>query len=48
LLKKIEKLTLYLIDQNKKLQEQNNQLEAQNKRIQKLEAANKQLRLSAG
>lgn len=37
LLKKIEELTLYLIEQNKKLEEQN-------KRIEKLEAANKQLR----
>jgi hypothetical protein len=38
LLKKIEELTLYLIDQNNKLEEQN-------KRIRKLEAANEQLRL---
>lgn len=38
LLKKIEELTLYLIEQNKKLEDQN-------KRIQKLETANEQLRL---
>jgi hypothetical protein len=38
LLKKIEELTLYIIEQNKKL-------ERQNKRIEKLEAANEQPRL---
>ncbi len=34
LLKKIEELTLYLIDENKKLKEENRQLEEQNKRIE--------------
>jgi len=33
LLKKIEELTLYLIEENKKLKEQNRQLEEQNKRL---------------
>ncbi len=38
LLQKVEELTLYVIDQNKKLSEQNKQLLEQNERIQSLEA----------
>jgi hypothetical protein len=37
LLRKVEELTLYLIEQNKKLKEQNDKLAEQNKRISELE-----------
>jgi hypothetical protein len=47
LLKKIEELTLYLIEQNKQLHEQNKQLQEQNKKLetqhQKIDALEKQL-----
>jgi transposase-like protein len=35
LLKKVEELTLYLIEENKKLKEQNQELEEQNARLTK-------------
>jgi len=38
LLKKIEELTLYIIEQNKQLQAQNEELAAQNERIEQLES----------
>ena len=41
LLKKVEELTLYIIEQNKKLEAQNQQLENQSKRIKALEEAKK-------
>jgi len=37
LLKKVEELTLYLIEQNKQILEQKNLINEQNKRIEKLE-----------
>ena len=43
LLKKVEELTLYLVEQNKRLMDQNKQLMDQNKRLKELEKQNKAL-----